>query len=67
MHGPPLLGRNTGDLARPVLVDREQHRAEHDAVVLVELVADGGGQVLAGPSRVSAAQVASVAGFPHIR
>jgi hypothetical protein len=36
-----------------VPVDRGQHRADYDAVVPVELMADGGDQVLAGPGRVS--------------
>jgi hypothetical protein len=35
-----------------VPVDREWHRAEHHAVVPVELVTDGGEQLLAGPGRV---------------
>jgi hypothetical protein len=33
---------NPGRLARPVPADGEQHGAEHDAVVLVELAADRG-------------------------
>ncbi len=40
---------------RPVPVDREQHRAEHDGVVPVEPVADGGEQVLTGAGRVPVA------------
>jgi hypothetical protein len=35
-----------------VPVDREQHGAEHDAVISVELPADGGDQLLAGACRV---------------
>ena len=36
-------------------VDHEQHRAEHDAVVLVELVPDCDEQILAGPGRIPVA------------
>ena len=52
---PPLLGRDTGELARPVPVDPEQDRTKHDAVVTVELVADGADQVLADPGWVPVA------------
>src|SRR5699024_968518 len=48
----PLHGGDAGDLTGPVPVDREQHRAEHPPVVLMDLTADGGDQVLSGPGRV---------------
>lgn len=38
-----------------VPVDREQHGAEHHPIVLMELVADSGDQLLTGPGRVPVA------------
>ena len=43
---------NPGHLARPVPVDGEQHGAEHDPVVPVELAADRGDQFVARSGRV---------------
>ena len=58
---PLLLGRDAGDLTRPVPVDREQHRSEHGAIVLVELVADGGDHLLAVPGGFWPRQAATAA------
>src|ERR671936_755180 len=51
-RSPETVRSDAGDLACLVPVDREQHGTEHDAVVAVELVPDGGEQVLAGSGRV---------------
>jgi hypothetical protein len=37
---PKGLRGGSGDLAGPVPVDSEQHGAEHDAVIAVEVMAD---------------------------
>src|SRR5579859_7912554 len=49
---PKGLRGGSGDLAGPVPVDSEQHGAEHDAVIAVELMADSRYKLLGGPRRV---------------
>jgi hypothetical protein len=48
---------DAGNLPRPVPIDHEQHRAEHDTVVPLQPLAHGCGQFLGVPSRVLLAPV----------
>ena len=49
---PKGLRSRPGNLAGPVPVDSEQHGAEHDTVITVELMADSRYKLLGGPCRV---------------
>jgi hypothetical protein len=50
--GPGVPYADPGDLPGPVPVDREQHRAEHRAVIPVELVAERSDELLGRALRV---------------